>query len=541
MKDIILTLIIFFPLLVTVALLFLGNDKHQLIKQLTLGATCVQLILSVFLFLSFDSSIQPENWDNAFQFVERAKWISLYLGNYGWLQIDYFVGIDGISLLMIVLSSFLLFVGVLASWNLQKNVKGYFILYLILSTSVIGCFAALDFFLFYVFFEFMLLPMFFLIGIWGGPRRGYASIKFFIYTLVGSLFILAVMIGLYLSVEEPNLTDDQNVVVHTFSMVNMMDGGYIQDGILSPSSGITLWGMNIRWVAFILLMVGFGIKLPAVPVHTWLPDAHVEAPTAISVLLAGLLLKIGGYGFFRVAYGIFPDAAIDLSYPIACFGMVSIIYGGLTAMAQNDLKRMIAYSSVSHMGFVMLGLASLTIQGLSGALFQMVSHGFISAALFILAGVIYDRTGDRRITNFSGLAKVMPVFTVFVVVFFFASLGLPGLSGFVGEFLVLLGSIGSDYLPKWVGIVSITGIVISAAYYLWALQRMFFGKFWTREKEWEQKMKDLTIRELIILVPLAAFVVLFGIAPNLLLDPVNNSVEFFVEAIFSQGQIYSTP
>lgn len=541
MKDILLTLTIFFPLLVTVVLLFLGNDKHRLIKELALGATTVQLILSVILFLSFDSNLQPENWANAFQFVERVHWISLYLGNYGWLKIDYFVGIDGISLLMIVLSSFLLLLGVIASWNLRTHVKGYFILYLILSTSIIGCFAALDLFLFYVFFEFMLLPMFFLIGIWGGPRRGYASIKFFIYTLVGSLFILAVMIGLYLSVAEPNLSENQNLIIHSFSMVNMMDGGYNQDGILSPFSGITLWGMNIRWVAFILLMIGFGIKLPAVPVHTWLPDAHVEAPTAISVLLAGLLLKIGGYGFFRVAYGIFPDAAIDLSYPIACFGMVSIVYGGLTAMAQNDLKRMIAYSSVSHMGFILLGLASLTIQGVSGALFQMVSHGFISGALFILAGVIYDRTGDRGITNFSGLAKVMPVFTTFVVLFFFASLGLPGLSGFVGEFLVLLGSIGSEYLPKWVGIVSISGIVISAAYYLWALQRMFFGKFWTREKVWEQTMYDLTTRELIMLVPLAIMVVLLGIVPNLILDPVNNSLDFFVKAIFTQGQFYSTP
>ena len=538
MTDSLLTIIIFFPLLIAGVILFLPNGKEMLIKEISLGATGVQLVLSIILFFSYDASLQPESWSNAFQFVERSKWISLYLGDYGWLQIDYFIGIDGISLLMICLSTLLLFIGVIASWNLGKNVKGYFILYLVLSASVIGCFAALDFFLFYVFFEFMLLPMFFLIGIWGGPRRGYASIKFFIYTLVGSLFILAVMIGLYLSVEDSSLAGQAGEIVHSFSLVNMMDGGYIENGILTPGTATEFWGMNIRWVAFILLMIGFAIKLPAVPVHTWLPDAHVEAPTAISVLLAGLLLKIGGYGFFRIAYGIFPDAAISLTYPIAIFGMISIVYGGLTAMAQNDLKRMIAYSSVSHMGFILLGLASFNVQGAGGALFQMVSHGFISGALFILAGVIYDRTGNRGIANFSGLAKAMPIFTGFVVVFFFASLGLPGLSGFVGEFLVFLGALGSDYLPKWIGIVSISGIVISAAYYLWALQRMFFGQFWTREKMWEHTMYDLTARELLLLIPLAILVVLLGVAPNIILGPVNNSVEFFVNQCFAQSQLY---
>ncbi len=539
MTEILLTLIIFFPLIATVGILFIPRDREWLIKEVSLGATGVQLILSVFLFFQYDPDTTPESWSTAFQFVERVKWISLYLGDYGWLQIDYFVGVDGISLFLIILSSLLLFLGVIASWNLTQNIKGYFILYLVLSTSVVGCFAALDFFLFYVFFEFMLLPMFFLIGIWGGPRRGYASIKFFIYTLVGSIFILAVMIGLYLSVEDPVLRTDQQEVVHSFSMVNMMDGGYMDGGILTPGSD-TPGGWDMRWIAFVLLMVGFAIKLPAVPVHTWLPDAHVEAPTAISVLLAGLLLKIGGYGFFRVAYGIFPDVAMDLSFPIAVFGTISIIYGGLTAMAQNDLKRMIAYSSVSHMGFIMLGLASMNSQGASGALFQMISHGFISAALFILAGVIYDRTGDRGITNFSGLAKAMPLFTGFTVIFFFASLGLPGLSGFVGEFLVFVGAIGSDYLPGWVGILAIAGIVISAAYYLWALQRMFFGEFWTRNKVWEPAMYDLTGRELLLLIPLAVIVVLLGIVPGIVLEPVNNSIDFFVNQCFSQGQLYST-
>ena len=538
MTDILLSLITFIPLLVAVGLLFINKDQHELIKRISAVAVGIQLILSVFLFILFEGQNKPSSWAELFQFVEKASWINLYLGDYGWLKIDYFVGVDGLSMLMVVLSAILLFIGIISSWNLQKSVKGYFILYLILSTSIMGCFVALDFFLFYLFFEFMLLPMFFLIGIWGGPKRGYASIKFFLYTLVGSLLILIVMIGLYLSVEEPATMD--GMTVHSFSLVNMMQGGYIDGGVLSPAAGISWGGIDLRIIAFVLLMVGFAIKLPAVPIHTWLPDAHVEAPTAVSVILAGVLLKVGGYGFFRIAYSIFPDAAIEMAYPIAILGLVSIVYGGMVAMAQNDLKRMIAYSSVSHMGFILLGLGSMTVQGVSGSVYQMVSHGFISGALFLVAGVIYDRTGDRRINNFSGLASLMPRFTFFTVLFFFASLGLPGLSGFVGEFLVFLGSIGSSHIPSWVGIVAIAGIVISAAYYLWALQRMFFGKFWTREKEWESKMADLTAREWSMLIPLAILVVLLGLYPNFILNPVNNSIEFFVNECLARGEFYFT-
>ena len=486
---------------------------------MALGSSIIQMIFSILLLTKFRQTSPIKNWDNNFRFVERYDWIDISLSNIGQLKIDYFVGVDGISLPLVVLSSFVLFIGVLSSWNVQDRPKGYFILYLVLSSSIIGCFIALDFFLFYLCFEFMLLPMFFLIGVWGGKQRSYAAIKFFLYTLVGSLFVLVVMIGLYLSMDESH---------YAFSLVNMLKKDYEIGSILDINNKTLYLGYTARFWAFLFLLIGFGIKLPLVPVHTWLPDAHVEAPTPISVILAGLLLKIGAYGMFRMVFGIFSDIAIHYAWLVAVLGVISIIYGALNALAQQDLKRMVAYSSVSHMGFVLVGLASATNEGVSGAFFYMISHGIISSALFILVGVLYDRTANRTIANFSGLASKMPQYIFFMAIFYFAALGMPGLSGFIGELMVLLGAFKSNLFSWWIGLLSLLGIILSASYFLWTIQRIAFGKYFVRKRNWEEKMEDLTFRELLILIILAIPVFLLGIYPKLLFNYSNESITFFV-------------
>ncbi|MFY0686742.1 MAG: NADH-quinone oxidoreductase subunit M [Cyclobacteriaceae bacterium] len=537
MSDHLLSLIVFIPLVGSLLLFFLKDDQHELIKRTTLIVSLLQFIATCWMGMKYDYSFVGESMMASFQMVEKSTWFSFDLGKVGQFVIEYHLGVDGFSFPMVMLSSLILLIGVVSSWSITQQVKGYFVLYLLLSTSIYGCFLALDFFLFYLFFELMLLPMFFLIGIWGGPKRSYASIKFFIYTLVGSLLILIVMIGLYLSVLDPSMED-----VHTFNLLYMMDGSnYDADSLLAPGSSKMLWGQSIRLIAFLALVIGFAIKLPAVPFHTWLPDAHVEAPTSISVILASLLLKVGGYGILRIAYSIFPEGAIHYANWIAGFGVLSIIYGGLNSLAQRDLKRLIAYSSVSHMGFVMVGLAALTAEGVSGMMFQMVSHGLISAALFLVVGVIYDRTHDREIENYSGLATRLPRYTFVVVIVFFASLGLPGLSGFVGELLVLMGAFGSvsqnGLLDSWIGFVSVLGIVISAIYYLWVLQRMFFGSFWVRHEEWLPQIKDLSRREWIMFIPLLLLIVLLGVYPRVLLDPMNGAVIQFVDHVTTVGNL----
>ncbi len=532
-QDYLLSLLIFIPLVGALAVLATPKKMDEYYKYITLGAMSLVFIISLVVVFSFDSSVEGYG-AASLQLVEKSSWIDLSIGSLGSLSIQYCLGVDGISILMVLLSGIVLLVGVVSSWNISENKKGYFILYLILSASIMGCFVAIDFFLFYLFFEFMLLPMYFLIGMWGGKRRAYASMKFFIYTLVGSLLILIVMIALSLSVVE-----GPGSSVHTFDIMKMMDpANYISGAILNAGNDIHLLGMNTRLLAFVLLMVGFAIKLPAVPVHTWLPDAHVEAPTPISVILAGILLKIGGYGFYRIGYTIFPEMAQALGWWIALFGVIAIVYAALTAMAQTDVKRLIAYSSVSHMGFVLLGMASLTIEGNAGAIFQMFSHGIISALLFLLAGVIYDRTGNRDISAFSGLASKTPYYTVAVLISFFAALGLPGMSGFIAEFLVLVGAFDGyaqgTGIALFMPILGILGLVLGAAYFLWTLQRMFFGKYWVREKSWN--ITDLDKRELIMIVPLIVLTVLFGIFPGLLLDLSNETITGFVEFVQTQGK-----
>ncbi len=578
MANHLLSFLVFIPLLAAFFLLFVPHAKENFFKWVILGVSVVEIVIAGLIGYLFQS--QPDKGLNHelavllpnfhFQMVEKADWIDLNLGSLGRLSIDYFLAVDGLSISLIILSAVILFIGAIASFTINKHLKGYAILFLLLSAAIMGCFVALDFFLFYLFFEFMLLPMYFLIGLWGGPRREYASIKFFLYTLLGSIFILIVMIGLYNSVIDPietgklagiigeggTVTTEQLVqvqaqvqagtipgtkLVHTFNMAAMMNSAnFIPDSILDTVVTSMLWGVPVRFLAFLALLIGFSIKLPAVPLHSWLPDAHVEAPTAISVILAGILLKIGGYGLIRIGFSIFPEGAIHYAWWIGFFGVLAIIYGALNALAMKDLKKLIAYSSVSHMGFVLLGLASLTVEGTSGSLYQMFSHGLITAMLFLIAGVLYDRTDNRLIANFGGLTSAMPHFTAVVIIAFFASLGLPGFSGFIAELLVFLGAFNSAtvnmLIPRWMAIVATLGLLLSAGYYLWTLQRMFFGEYYLREDIWHSKLTDLNFREYAMFIPLIIAVIVFGIFPSLFLDMVSDSVNNFVGFVLNTGQ-----
>ena len=520
-----LSLLIFLPLVATALILLLPATMRQSYKYIALGFTALQFVLSGWLYNQFDNAATGINQASGFQFLEQLPWIRLDLGSLGQLEIDYFLGVDGVSLPLLVLSAFVMLMAIGASWNITKSLKGYFSLLMILNMAVMGIFCALDFFLFYIFYEVMLLPLYFLIGIWGGANREYAAIKFFIYTLFGSVFMLLIIVGLYFSVVNPETG------ANTFNMLHMMNPNNYVDGSFFAylNNYYEVLGIPARMLGFIVLFIAFAIKVPIVPLHTWLPDAHVEAPTPVSIILAGVLLKIGGYGIIRVCYSIFPDAAVDANWWLGLIGIVSILYGALNALAQRDLKRLIAYSSVSHMGFVLLGVASLTAEGISGALFQMLSHGFLSAALFFLVGVVYDRVHDRDIYNFRGIASHMPAYTGFVAVAFFASLGLPGFSAFIGEAFVIIGSFNAESvgtgLPRWMAIAGSIGILLSAVYFLWTLQRMFFGQ--TRFKggeEWASALTDVNLRERIILFPTLALALILGIMPSLVFDKMNATV-----------------
>jgi NADH-quinone oxidoreductase subunit M len=395
---------------------------------------------------------------------------------------------------MVLLTALLCFICIFASWGIEKGVKGYFALFLLLDTGMMGVFCALDFFLFYIFWEVMLLPMYFLIGIWGGPRREYAAIKFFLYTLFGSVLMLIAMLALYFY-NDP----------HTFDMTKLWGAEYGNDPVF--------WGLGFQQLVWLALFIGFAIKIPAFPFHTWLPDAHVEAPTAISVILAGVLLKMGTYGILRINFPMLPDATLYFAPTLlAALGAWNIVYGAFCAMAQQDLKKLVAYSSISHMGYVMLGMASFTAQGINGAVLQMFNHGTITAMLFLLVGVIYDRAHHRDINGFGGLAAIMPVYTGVTAVAFFAALGLPGFSAFISEVLVLLGS----WKPyPMLTVVGASAVVLTAGYMLWTLQRMYLGK----PNEKYLSLAEINPRELwVMLAPLAVIVVVLGVRPNIVLD-----------------------
>ncbi len=481
-----LSLTIFLPLIGALFILFVRGDEATVARNaryVALWTSAVTFVVSLFLWFGFE----PGTAD--FQFVEERAWFPEF-------NISYRVGIDGISLFFVLLSTFLTPICILASWEaIRIRVKEYMIAFLVLETFMVGMFCALDFFAFYVFFEGVLIPMFLIIGIWGGGNRIYAAFKFFLYTFLGSVLMLIAILAMYWDVGSASIPD---ALVHAFS----------------PEMQTWLW------LAF---FASFAVKMPMWPVHTWLPDAHVEAPTAGSVILAGVLLKMGGYGFLRFSIPMFPEASADFAPLIYGLSVIAVIYASLVALAQEDMKKLIAYSSVAHMGFVTIGLFTLNVQGIEGAMFQMLSHGIVSGALFLCVGVVYDRLHTRDISRYGGLVHRMPKYAFVFMVFTMASVGLPSTSGFVGEFLVLAGVFQDN---TWVAALAATGLILGAAYMLYLYRRVIFGKL---EKEDLKTMMDLNWRELGILVPLVVLIFWMGIYPSSFLDLIHPSVAAIVD------------
>jgi len=458
--------IIFLPLAGALLVALLPESRPELPKLVALGVALVDLALACWMLFGFERG-------GGYQFEERLDWVPE-------VGIQYLLAVDGISVLLVALSALLVVLAIVASWKIDIKPRFYFAMILLLAVGMNGVFCALDFVLFFVFWELVLVPMYFLIGIWGGPRREYAAIKFFLYTLAGSVFMLIGIIALYLQ-------------VGTFDMLQLT--------LEAPKLAA-----SFQWWIFAAFFLGFAVKVPIFPFHTWLPDAHVEAPTAGSVLLAGVLLKMGTYGFVRVSLPMLPDAAQTWAWFIAALAVISIVYGAAVAFAQTDLKKLVAYSSVSHMGFVMLGIASLTQAGIDGAVFVMIAHGLITGMMFLLVGMVYERTHTRMITDISGLSKAVPVAGGLLAFASFASLGLPGLAGFPGEFLSLLGAWQSEL---WVGfvIISAIGVLLAAAYMLWMLQRTVLGE----PSAAVEGISDLNVRELTAIVPLVVLIIFIGV------------------------------
>jgi NADH-quinone oxidoreductase subunit M len=480
----ILTVVTFLPLVGALFIAFLNDDEAGVrnARWVALWTTLITFIISLILVWRFDPS------SSDFQFTERRPW----LGG----AITYAMGVDGISLPFVVLTTALLPICILASWtSIQRRVREYMIAFLVLETLMVGTFCALDLVLFYLFFEGGLIPMFLIIGVWGGPRRVYASFKFFLYTFLGSVLMLLAIMAMYW---QAGTTDIPTLLHHPFPMT------------------LQTWA----WFAF---LASFAVKLPMWPVHTWLPDAHVEAPTAGSVILAAILLKMGGYGFLRFSLPMFPEASAHLAPLVYALSVVAIIYTSLVALVQEDVKKLIAYSSVAHMGFVTMGIFAVTAQGVSGGIFQMISHGIVSAALFLCVGIIYDRMHTREIAAYGGLVNRMPLYAFVFMVFSLANIGLPGTSGFVGEFLTLIGTFRVN---NWVASLAAIGTILSAAYMLWLYRKVIFGKL---EKPSLFNIRDMGWREVVIMTPLIVLTIILGVYPKPVLDISSASVTQLID------------
>ena len=507
MDSMLLTLLIFMPVIGSIAMLFVPRDtgNASIYKYIALAATALQFMLCLYLYYSFDPSLTVSESP----FTVQVNWIERF-------NIQYYLGVDGLSMPMVLLTGMLSFICIVASWNINKHVFAYFALFLLLDAGMMGVFLSLDFFLFYIFWEVMLLPMYFLIGIWGGPLRMYAAIKFFLYTLFGSVFMLLAMLALYFY-SDP----------HTFNLITLIE--------TARNIDVELWGMPMRYLIWMGLFIGFAIKVPVFPFHTWLPLAHVEAPTAISVILAGVLLKMGTYGLLRISYPLLPDQVENFAMILATLGVINILWGAINAIAQIDLKKMIAYSSVSHMGYVLLGMASVVSSdpkgaeaGLNGAVMQMFNHGTITAMLFLLVGVLYDRAHHRWIvypsnysdpelagkSGFGGLASRVPRFSALVALAFFAGLGLPALSGFISEAMCFIGGFSAFRTLTAIGTI---GILLNAIYFLRAYQRMFMGDL----NEKYNDLSEINNRELFTVIPLVVITLFLGIYPSPLIDMIS--------------------
>ncbi len=482
----ILSVMTFLPVVGVLLLLFIPKGNNGVLRSVALVTTLVTFLVTLPVLTGFQTNAD-------FQFVENVPWIAA-----GPFAMRYNIGIDGISFWLVILTNFIMPIAVLSTWTaVEENVKEYMICLLLLQTGMLGAFVSLDLFLFYIFWEVMLIPMYFIIGIWGGKNRVYAAVKFFIYTMAGSLLMLVALIYLYFLGSKAGITD--------FSLLHFFD--------LKVDPGTQTW-------LFAAFALAFAIKVPMFPLHTWLPDAHTEAPTAGSVILAAIMLKMGTYGYIRFAMPLFPQAANQFAPVIATLAVIGIIYAALVAMVQEDVKKLVAYSSVAHLGFVMLGLFALNEEGVTGALLQNLNHGISTGALFLIVGFVYERRHTRLITDFGGLSKQMPIFATIFMIITLSSVALPGTNGFVGEFLILVGGFESSL--RWWTIVASSGVIFAAVYMLWMFQRVMFGEL---DNPKNQKLEDLNAREIIIMIPLLIMVFVLGVYPNPFIEKMTPSIK----------------
>lgn len=480
-QNLLITYLLLIPIIGSILVLFFKNENKQFLRWYGFVVSAVAFVLSLLIYFKFDAA------NSQFQFVHQVTWIKS-------LNISYNVGVDGISLILVLLTTFLTPITLLSTWSaIEKNLKMFIFSMLFLEAGMIGVFVSLDLFLFYIFWEAMLIPMYFIIGIWGGERRIYAAVKFFLFTMFGSLLMLVAIIWL---------------AVYASTSIGHFTTNLVELYKVGPTIPHQIQG----WM-FGAFFLSFAIKVPLFPLHTWLPDAHVEAPTAGSVILAGVLLKMGTYGLVRFCLPLFPQSSVEYAPIISVLSVIGIIYGALVAMVQTDMKKLVAYSSVSHLGFVVLGIFAMTLESVQGAVIQMVNHGLSTGILFLMVGMIYERTHRRDIAFYGGIAKLVPVYSTLLLIASLSSIGLPGLNGFIGEFLILLGSFKSTVLDNWwFTVFAASGVIFAAVYLLWMYQRVVWGK--VTNPKLEHELTDLNRRELTVLVPIFVFVVWIGIYPN---------------------------